>query len=252
MKKAISLLAMALLLMACGEKQPPKDRQEGAIVTYHNEPGDSTIYGLSCDGSTDSVLILLPFSGGDPDTFYIFQAWQNHQVLGRPHIGDELAVILNPEDKQEVLMLINLERLKGKWCYQVTPTFRHLSDTTSDIQRRRMIERIPDSVRKKMMAPREYGIQLKQGNTAQSIGERRNNTSDDMSPVEYPKMKRYTGWRLYNGRLILVTDSLRLPNGKKGKPEQDTADILQLRKDTLVLQFKDHEQKYYRKVEENL
>ena len=99
MKKAISLLAMALLLMACGQKQPPKDRQEGAIVAYHNEPGDSTIYGLSCDGSTDSVLILLPYSGEDPDTFYIFQARQNHQVFGRPHIGDELAVILNPEDK---------------------------------------------------------------------------------------------------------------------------------------------------------
>ena len=72
-----------------------------------------------------------------------------------------------------------------------------------------------------------------------------------MSPVEYPAIRRYKEWRLYNGRLVLTTDSIRLPKGKKGAPETDTADIIQLRRDTLVLKFKDHEQGYYRKTENN-
>ena len=249
MKKAICLLTIATLLMACGQKQPSKDRQEGVFANYQNVPDDSTIYGLACDGSTDSILILLPFSGADPDTFDIIRARQEHQLFGRPHIGDELAVILNPEDKQEVLLLINIERLKGKWCYQVTPTFRNIDKMPERIQRR-IMERIPDSARQKMMAPREYSIQLKRGNTAQSIGGRQQSSTDEMSPVEYPPIKRYKGWKLYNGKLILVTDSVLLPNGKKGKPDQDTADILQLHRDTLVLRFKDHEQGYYRKTEE--
>jgi hypothetical protein len=69
--------------------------------------------------------------------------------------------------------------------------------------------------------------------------------------VEYPKVRRYREWRLFNGRLILITDSVRLADGKKGLPERDTVDIIQLRRDTLVLKFSDHEQGYYRKNEDN-
>jgi hypothetical protein len=102
-----------------------------------------------------------------------------------------------------------------------------------------------------MMAPREYGFQLKRGYTAQSFGGMRQANNDKMSPVEYPKVRRYKEWRLFNGRLILTTDSILLDHGKKGKPETDTADIIMLRRDTLVLKYKDHEQGYYRKTENN-
>ena len=250
MKNFLSFLILLAIIVACGHKQPPKEEPAEPINTYQNLPGDSTLYGLACDGCTDSILVLLPFTGGDPDTFDIINAYHEHHIYGRPHIGDELAVILNPEDKQEALMVVNIERLRGKWCYQVMPTFRNLDNMPERIQKR-MLQRIPDSIRETLMAPREYGFQLKRGYTAQSFGDRRQTTTDNMSPVEYPKARRYKEWRLFNGRLILTTDSIRLPDGKKGHPEQDTADIIQLRRDTLVLKFSDHEQGYYRKTENN-
>ena len=55
-------------------------------------------------------------------------------------------------------------------------------------------------------------------------------------------LKRYATWRLYNGRLILVPDSIT-------QQSSDTADILMMRRDTLVLRFRDKEQAYYRKVD---
>ncbi|MBR4921010.1 MAG: hypothetical protein IKZ62_06835 [Prevotella sp.] len=251
MKKTIALFVLMLLIVSCGHKKPRKNDIAEPISTQQNLPGDSTLYGLACDGSTDSILVFLPYSGVNPDTFDIINAFQEHHIYGRPHIGDELAVILNPEDKAEVLMIVNIEALKGQWCYQVMPTFKHIDKMPQKMQRR-MMERIPDSVKQKMIVPREYGFRLKRGYSAQAIGGRQRRTStDDMSPVEYPRLRRYAEWRLYNGRLILTTDSIRIPNSsKRGKPEQDTADIVYLRRDTLILKFKDHEQKYYRKAEQ--
>ena len=249
MKRILPLLMAIALVMGCSQK-PPKEMPEEPINTYKNLPGDSTLYGLACDGCTDSILVLLPFTGGDPDTFDIINAQHDRKIYGRPRIGDELAVILNPEDKDEVLIVVNIERLRGKWCYEVMPTFRNLDKMPERIQRR-MLQRIPDSVKQTLMTPREYGFQLKRGYTAQSIGGRRQTTTDNMSPVEYPRVRRYKEWRLLNGSLILMTDSLPLPDGKKGSPERDTADIILLRSDTLVLKFKDHEQGYYRKTDNN-
>lgn len=249
MKKILSFLVLIVLIIGCAEKSP-KEAPAEPINTYQNLPGDSTYYGLACDGSTDSILVVLPFTGGDPDTFDIINAFHERQIFGRPQIGDELAVILNPEDKEEALKVVNIERLRGKWCYEVMPVFRNLDKMPERIQKR-MLQRIPDSVKENLLVPREYGFNLKRGYTAQSIGGRRQASSDNMSPVEYPTIRRYKEWRLFNGKIILTTDSILLPNGKKGLPEQDTADIKQLRKDTLVLKFKDHEQGYYRKTDKN-
>lgn len=250
MKKVFSLFILIMLIVACSQKQAPRERQEEAITIQQNEPGDSTLYGLACDGCTDSILILLPYAGGDPDTFDIINAHETHQIYGRPRIGDDLAVVLNPEDKNEALMIINLERLKGEWCYMVTPTLKRIDRMPPKMQRR-MLERIPDSVKERLLQPREYGFRIKQGHTVQAIGNvRRDVSADNMSPVEYPRQRRYREWKLYNGKLILKTDSIRIPNStKRGKPEYDTAVIKQLRRDTLVLQFKNHEQTYYRKKE---
>ena len=129
----------------------------------------------------------------------------------------------------------------------MTPTFRNIDKMPQKMQRR-MMERIPDSVKERLMAPREYAIRLKRNHFAQSVGAGRNSTNDNMSPVEYPKLKRYASWKLYNGRLILVTDTTRLTQtAQKRTLEYDTADIVRFRRDTLVLRFKDHEQTYYRK-----
>lgn len=248
MKKSTLIILSVLCLFACGGKRDKA--KEKPIAAQQTMPGDSTYYGLACDGCTDSILVLLPYSCTAPDTFDIINAFQQHQVYGRPEVGDELAVILNPEDKEEVLMVINIEEIKGDWCYQVMPTFRNVEKTTQRMQRR-MIERIPDSVKQKLLVPREYGIRLKRGNVAQSYGAGRNRNADQMSPVEYPKLRRYGEWRMYNGKLLLGTDTTSFAGGKKRVREYDTVTIQMLRHDSLVLKFKDHEQSYYRKKEKD-
>lgn len=250
MKKAFLFLAILALVVACGSKQQqPKDDISDAISLQKNEPGDSTLYGLACDGCTDSVLVFLPYSGGDPDTFDIINAFQQHRIMGRPYIGDELAVILNPEDHDEAYMVINMENLKGLWCYMVSPAFRSLDKMPKRMQRR-MMERMPDSLKQLLMTPREYSLRLKRDNTVIARGSGfRQTTTDDMSPVEYPAIKYYTEWRLYNGRLILKADTIAGFSMEGAKPEIDTVDIELMMRDSLVLRFPDHTQSYYRKEE---
>lgn len=253
MKKVLFSLVIAIALTtACGNQhqQPTGDIPEEAISLQRNAAGDSALYGLACDGCTDSVLVFLPYSGGDPDTFDIINAFQQHHIYGRLHIGDELAVILNPEDPDEALMVVDMEALKGKWCYQVSPTLRRADQMPKRMQKR-MMERIPDSVKQQMMSPREYSLRLKRDNSVQVRGGMyRQTTTDDMSPVVYPEVKRYTEWHMYNGRLILKADTTMF--SKEGDvPSVDTVDIEMLMGDSLILRFPDHVQHYYRKIEEN-
>lgn len=102
MKKVFTLFILsAMVLMACEQKQPPAGEATEPIDMHRNlYTGDSTLYGLVCDGCTDSILILLPFSGGDPDTFDIINAFHDRKIYGRPQTGDELAVILNPHGQR--------------------------------------------------------------------------------------------------------------------------------------------------------
>ena len=251
MKKAVILLAIgAILTIACSsKKQHPMHSATEAISLFKNLEGDSALYGLACDGCTDSVLVFLPYSGGDPDTFDIIDAFQQRRIYGRLHIGDEVAVILNPEDSAEAVKVFNMEELKGTWCYMVSPTMRHIDNMPRRMQRR-MMERIPDSIKEQMLVPREYSLRLKRDNTVQvRVGQYRQTTTDDMSPVEYPKAKRYTEWHLYNGHLILKADTIAGFSQEGDKPETDTVTIELLFNDSLVLRFPDHTQSYYRKIE---
>ena len=250
MKKTLFLLfIVAALSSACGNKhpQPVSDVQSDAISLQKNVPGDSALYGLACDGCTDSILVFLPYSGGDPDTFDIINAFQQRRIYGRPHIGDELAVILSPEDHYEAYTVINMEELKGTWCYMVSPTMRTIDNMPRRMQRR-MMERMPDSLKQLMLTPREYSLRLKRDNTVQARGGvYRQTTTDDMSPVEYPTIKRYTEWHLFNGRLILKADTIAGFSQEGEVPSVDTVDIQLLFNDSLILRFPDHTQSYYRK-----
>lgn len=250
MKKLILIAFVgALLTVACSTKQEQAatDVAEDAISLKKNLPGDSALYGLACDGCTDSVLVFLPYSGGDPDTFDIINAFQQHHVYGRPRIGDELAVIVNPEDHDEALSVVNMEMLKGEWCYMVLPQLRTPESMHKRMQRR-MIERMPDSLRQLMMTPREYSLRLKRDYTVTARGgQRRRTTTDDMSPVEYPTLKRYTDWHFYNGKLILKADTIAGFSNEGALPETDTVQIRMLTQDSLILEFPDYTQSYYRK-----
>mgnify|MGYP002625215858 CR=1 FL=1 len=241
MKKTTLLIAVtALIMAACGSKQAPKEAAPNqAISTHENLPGDSTRYGLACDGCTDSVLVFLPYSGGDPDTFNIIQAQKERRIFGRPHIGDELAVIASSESPHLAQTVINLSTLHGQWAYMVSPTLRQSVGQPA--------RPLPDSILQKIMIPREYSIRLKRDNTAQIRGARRQQTTtDDMSPVEYPAVKHYTEWHIFNGQLVLTTDTIA-GGGDEAEPENDTVTIQLLMRDSLVLRFKDHDQPYYRK-----
>ena len=252
MKKTVFFIFASMLLMiACGSNQQPTvtDVADDAISLKKNLPGDSALYGLACDGCTDSVLVFLPYSGGDPDTFDIINAFLQHRIYGRPRIGDELAVTVNPEDRDEALSVVNMEMLKGEWCYQVLPQLRTPESMHKRMQRR-MIERMPDSLRQLMMTPREYSLRLKRDYTASARGGmRRRTTTDDMSPVEYPSIKRYTDWHFFNGQLILKADTVPGFSQEGDLPDIDTVQIRLLTADSLILEFSDHTQEYYRKEE---
>ena len=244
MKKTPLFIALAALMMACGSKSP-KDSPavSDAISMYQNAPGDSALYGLACDGCTDSILVFLPYSGGDPDTFDIINARQQHRMLGRPHIGDALAVILNPENRTEALTIINMSTLEGQWCYMVTPTLRRPDS---------VMPPLPDSIRRKLMSPVEYSLKLKADNTATMTGHRRNTTGRSQSLAVYPDVHRYTEWRLFNGRLILHADTIAGFTQEGEVPVTDTAEIVFLMRDSLVLRMGHKEQKFYRKKTEEV
>jgi hypothetical protein len=233
MKKLLLISAVATLLTAaCGTKQEQTattDINSDAISTHQNLPGDSARYGLACDGCTDSIVVFLPYAGGDPDTFDIINAFQEHRLMGRPHIGDHLAVILSNDSARKVVTTINMSTLTGQWSYMVTPTLRHQAEASRVI---------PDSILTRLLAPREYSLRLRDGGIALTYGNYQQK-SNTMSPVDYPALKRYTRWHLYNGRIVLVPDSAR-------SESPDTATIVLLRRDSLVLRFSDHEQAYYR------
>lgn len=243
------LIAAMLGVAACGSRQADKAASpEPAEYAEQREPGDSTIYGLACDGCTDTILVLLPPSGEDPDTFNILGAMEQHQVFGRPEIGDKMAVVLSGEDSTVASIVIDLERLKGGWCYMVKPQLRQRAGL--DMRRMQELYQQRDSIWQQLMKLREYGMEIRGDYTAHSIGVTYSMTADDKSPVVYPPQKHYREWRIFNGRLILK-ETRRDTAGVVTVVNTDTAEFVTMRRDTLALRFSDGTvQGYYRKLEE--
>lgn len=247
--KNYTIFSLLLIFVLAGSCSKPTKRRALQNVMMEKLQGDSTFYGLACDGCTDTILVLLSDLTRDPDTFLILDASRNHKVFGIPKIGDQMAIMLNHDNPKQADFVVNVEQLQASWCYVVQPKLRERADISKDIQKK-IMETLPDSVLEKLMKPREYGFLLKEGNTARPIGGvNQGNTTDDQGPVEYPVLKRYREWHLFNGHLILnetTLDSL----GNQQLLSSDTADFVLMRRDTLVLRFADGERGYYRKVEE--
>lgn len=213
--------------------------------------GDSMIYGLSCDGTSDSVVVIWPFSGGDPVTYNCIEAKQAHKIIGKPEIGDWIGVMPNPEDPSEATMVIALDQLKGTWTYPVMPVMKDLQHMSRRMQKR-MMENMPDSVKQTFFIPREYGFTLKRGHVAQPVGRiMRKNTLEDDSPVQYPEVRNYKGWYLCNGRLLLVSGENNLLNiGNKSKKTPDvidTLDFVEMTTDSLILKHNGTRYGFHRK-----
>lgn len=240
---------MVVVFSSCGdttkEETPSK---EGKMNDELKLEGDKTIYGLACEGCSDSTIVLLPNDGSDPVSYDIIDATQKRKVLGKPKVGDWIGIVLNPEDSTVADMVINLDELKGTWCYVVMPKMRDYDKLSPKLQKRLMRD-MPDSVKKTYLIPREYGFSLKRQWTAQSVGYVKENTLEE-SPVVYPKLGYFTAWHIWNGKLVMTSGTPDLSSKSKEitimNIRQDTCDIDYLDDDSLVLSSDGESRSYYR------
>ena len=239
--------AAVAMLWACGSKTPDNAQETDAENNTVSAEGDMTIYGLACDGTNDTIIIYLPtpYDGSDPDTLNILEATRRHRIFGQPRIGYALAIVKDAQDSTVADMVIATDALYGQWCFQVYPTLRHRADMEDTRPQHQ-----PDSIREMLATPAEYMVDFKENHlmhTRSTI--QRELTSDEEAPVEYPAMKRYSEWALYNGHLLLTetaVDSL----GNTYVASIDTVDFKELTTDTLVLRFNDGTRGYYRPKEQ--
>ena len=233
---ALSLFVAATVFIGCSGNKPEEgmeDMVEDELVIKN----DSMIYGLACDGSSDSVVVLWPFNG-DPVTFSCIDAKHAGKVMGRPEIGDWVGVMVDPSDTTEATLVVNLDELKGTWTYPVMPVFKDLQHMSKRMQRRFMAQ-MDDSIKQSFMIPRQYGFVLKRSHQAMAVGRiMRSNTLEDDSPVSYPEVKSYKRWYVANGKLLLVSGDFGMPGDAKTKRRPDVVDTLTFEKlqgDSLVL-----------------
>ncbi len=236
--KTFMLLVLAVVLLAaCKEGSRPLHANISLpISTSKPAKGDHAIYGLACLGCTDSVVVLLPNSGGDPVRYNILEATRKHQVFGDIEIGDWICVLPVEGEKNRASLVIDLDKLKATWTYPVMPHLRDLSHLSRRRQAR-ILANMPDSIVETYMVPREYGFTLKRMGEARSVGFVMQNSSvEDDSPVEYPEVPQYTEWHAYNGKLLLVKGRYEMQGVVfNEKPSVDTLTFVYMKKDSLVL-----------------
>lgn len=240
------IAAILALVSGCGSKEEQKPEKTVGLST--SIKGDSTLYGLACDGCTDSVLIFLPGKGGDPVTYDIIEARKRQRIIGHPSVGDWVCLIVNGKDKKKADLVIDLDQLKGEWVNLEKPVRRKKADFGIKMDEETQAE--IDSMLEEQMKPVEIGFALKRSYTAQPIGYQYSRNQSEDSPVIYPTPKRYSEWHIYNGKLVLTERSRSLDSlqAAKEKPNSDTVDILFMVKDTLRIRYKDGTEKgYYRK-----
>ena len=245
---ALSLLAAVFVVAGC-KSDKAEEKNDAKASTPTTLKGDKTIYGLVCEGCTDSVLVLLPSDDSDPVKYDIIDATQAHKVFGKLSIGDWVGIVVDPTDKKVATLVINLDQLKGTWCYQVQPQLRDYESMSKRLQKR-MMRDMPDSVKQTYLIPREYGFTLKRQYSATPVGfVAMANSLEDESPVVYPEVPYYSEWHIWNGKLILSREANHVAGAQQSTAKQklvnDTASFVMLTADSLVLDFGTHVQSYY-------
>ena len=247
MRKLLSIVIISIIigLIAACHSQQPVDEEQVNVGTSTSIEGDSTLYGLACDGCTDTVLVFLPGKGGDPITYNILDATKKGRIIGHPTVGDWVAVILNKEDTMVADMVIDLDQLKGTWVELAYPTVKErIKEVAIDEE----MQKHMDSLVQAMMKPVEMGFSLKRHYQAQTVGRRRRSAQpDEDSPVIYPEIKNYIQWHVINGQLVLTSQNRSQNDTVKGETVNDTADFIFMTRDSLRLRFKEGEKGFYRK-----
>ena len=123
-KTILFFFCLTWLVVACEEKAKDNAKPKESQTTSYKFKGDSTIYGLACEGCNDSTIVLLPMDGSDPVRYDVIDAHRNGRVVGDIQIGDWIGVVANKQDKHMADEVINLDEIKGIWCYVVMPKMR--------------------------------------------------------------------------------------------------------------------------------
>lgn len=251
----LAVLAFGLLAACVGtpaDTTPVEDLNETVGKTNREQllEGDSTIYGLACEGCNDSVVVLLPSDNSDPVTYNVLEATRLNRVLGRMKVGDWIGVVRNPEDTTVADLVIDLDDLKGTWCYVVMPHPRGYEKMTP-AEEARVLAQMPDTLKKQYLIPREYGFTLKRQWTAQSVGYvRRQSALVDKSPVVYPPLGYFMEWHILNGQLVMTSGEFHKQDSTENMvavpSRMDTCAIELLTADSLVLSSEGMTRGYYR------
>ena len=246
-KLIIGLAMAAVTFMSCGDS---RQVSKGHLNDELKLKGDLTVYGLACEGCSDSVIVLLPNDGSDPIRFNVIEATRRGKIMGQLKVGDWIGVVTNKEDSTVADMVIDLDQLKGIWCYIVMPKLKDYEQMSPRLQKRIMRD-MPDSIKKTYLIPREYGFWMKRQWSCMSVGYVREQTSlEEESPVVYPPLGYFTAWHIWNGYLVITAGTPKM--GKDNKLEvtdlvNDTCTIDYFKGDSLVLTSNGVTRSYYRK-----
>ena len=250
MRQFTLLIIFAVGILVSTSCRNKTEEPKKTVGTSTKIKGDSTLYGLACDGCTDSVLVFLSGQGGDPVNYNIIDASKNRKVIGRPQVGDWVCLIVNGTDKKKADLVINLDRLKGTWVNLEKPWLRKRLDAPSlgnmDAETKHRI----DSMIKIQLKPVEIGFALRRHYEARPVGLEYSRNKNQDNPVVYPTPKFYTEWHIFNGKLVLTEGALRMGNQRKVKTKykSDTVEIVMMLRDSLRIRYKDGKEKgFYRK-----
>ncbi len=253
-KTLITVIFTAALFGACSSDKATKDDSGIQMESQLKITGDNTIYGLACEGCNDSTILLLPNDGSDPVKYDIIDATHNHMVRGKIKTGDWIGLIANKKDKHVADFVIDLDQLRGIWCYIVMPKMRDYDKMSKRLQAR-MMANMSDSLKETFLIPREYGFWLKRQWQAQSVGYvRESSTLTEESPVVYPKLGYYVAWGIWNGKIIIARGTPEFSESGQVKVTNmvnDTCDVDYLDADSLVLSSDGESRSYYRKNDIN-
>lgn len=253
-KTLITVTLAAGLFGACTSDNATKDNTNIQLESELKITGDKTIYGLACEGCNDSTILLLPNDGSDPVKYDIIDATRNHKIRGKIKTGDWICLITNKNDKRVADFVMDLDQLRGIWCYIVMPKMRDYNKMSKRLQAR-MMENMSDSLKETFLIPHEYGFWLKRQWQAQSVGYvKESSTLAEESPVVYPQLGYYVAWGIWNGKIIIARGTPKFSDtGQVSVTNMvnDTCDVDYLDADSLVLSSDGQSRSYYRKSDIN-
>ena len=253
-KTLITVTLAAGLFAACSSDKATKDLSNIQLESELKITGDKTVYGLACEGCNDSTILLLPNDGSDPVKYDIIDATRNHKVRGKIKTGDWICLITNKNDKHVADFVMDLDQLRGIWCYIVMPKMRDYAKMSKRLQAR-MMENMSDSMKETFLIPREYGFWLKRQWQAQSVGYvKESSTLAEESPVVYPQLGYYVAWGIWNGKIVIARGIPKFSDtGQVSVTNMvnDTCDVDYLDADSLVLSSDGQSRSYYRKSDIN-